>query len=139
MHKDGLNSYCKNCHKEYAKRDYIKNKERYSLLNKERNDSGYNKKYTKIRSDRGRAYNETFRHLKEKPCTDCKNTFPPICMHFDHLDPTTKVNNVSTMIFQLRPVDEILKEISKCELVCANCHFNREYIRKNMKKLGGIL
>lgn len=54
------------------------------------------------------------------PCMDCGGTFPPECMDFDHL--RDKVKNVSAMIYASRPWNEIEEEMSKCELVCANCH-----------------
>ena len=67
--------------------------------------------------------------LKEAPCIDCKNTFPPECMDFDHLPGTEKVAGVGAMI------TSSIAEISKCDLVCANCHRIRTTFRKrqNMK------
>lgn len=58
--------------------------------------------------------------LKDRPCTDCLGRFPTECMHFDHvpeLGPKTK--NISS---GWHDTDELLREIAKCELVCANCH-----------------
>lgn len=53
-----------------------------------------------------------------KPCTDCKNIFPPECMDFDHIRGKKKFSIGSGM----RSRALILEEIAKCELVCANCH-----------------
>lgn len=50
-------------------------------------------------------------------------------MHFDHLN--NKIDNIATMVHKLKPLDAILKEISKCELVCANCHADRTHRRRN--------
>lgn len=59
--------------------------------------------------------------LKAAPCVDCGGTFPPECMDFDHIDPSTKSFCVAK-----GPVsygrERVLAEIAKCELVCANCH-----------------
>jgi hypothetical protein len=73
---------------------------------------------------------DTVNKLKSEPCTDCGNRFNPWVMDFDHLDGKTKIGNVATMIRQARPLAAILEEISKCELVCANCHRNRTYQRQ---------
>lgn len=57
---------------------------------------------------------------KQKPCMDCRQTFPPYVMDFDHVR-GEKVGNISSMCAN-RPVATILTEIEKCDLVCSNCH-----------------
>src|SRR5690349_7984783 len=71
-------------------------------------------------SHRLKAVQKLLTELKSKPCMDCKQTFDPVCMDFDHRDPTQKVIEVT----QLRNsnTERILEEIAKCDLVCANCH-----------------
>jgi hypothetical protein len=49
-------------------------------------------------------------------------------MDFDHLPGKQKKFYVSQSM--QRPKELILKEIAKCELVCANCHRNRTQERK---------
>lgn len=51
-------------------------------------------------------------------------------MHFDHLDGFTKEGNIATMVHNVKPLEVILKEISKCEVVCSNCHAERTYRRR---------
>lgn len=60
--------------------------------------------------------------LKRGPCTDCGQTFDPICMDFDHLPGTDKILNVGRMVTRKFAWAKIEAEIAKCELVCANCH-----------------
>jgi len=61
------------------------------------------------------------------PCVDCKNTWHPRVMTFDHVGRIGKVGNISHLrtfppaIFDL--------ELSKCDVVCSNCHQMREYMR----------
>lgn len=43
----------------------------------------------------------------------------PRCLDFHHRDPTTKIHNVSHLI---NSMDAMLKEMDKCDLLCANCH-----------------
>lgn len=50
-------------------------------------------------------------------------------MQWDHLPGFEKVDDVSSIAWG-HPRDEILREIAKCELVCANCHALRTFRRK---------
>lgn len=59
--------------------------------------------------------------LKDAPCADCGGTFPPECMDFDHVDPSTKSFCVGKGPASYGR-ERVLAEIEKCELVCANCH-----------------
>lgn len=63
---------------------------------------------------------------KNKPCTDCKNKFPSVCMDFDHVR-GHKVAGVSKLL--ARSWEVIKQEIAKCDLVCANCHRIRTMTR----------
>ncbi len=50
-------------------------------------------------------------------------------MQWDHLPGTKKLGNVSEMASN-RSIEEAEEEISKCELVCANCHAVRTFSRR---------
>ena len=68
------------------------------------------------------------RDLRRVPCADCGNSFAPYVMEFDHKEPGTK----SFWILQRAGSvsrDRLLTELSKCEVVCANCHRARTYAR----------
>jgi hypothetical protein len=65
--------------------------------------------------------------MKEAPCMDCGGRFPPCAMDFDHAN-GDKAATVSQMMFA--PEADVLREIQKCELVCANCHRVRTFTRK---------
>ena len=54
-------------------------------------------------------------------CADCRRAFPLCCYDFDHRDPTTKSFCVSEKMQSLS-LTELLAEVNKCDLVCANCH-----------------
>lgn len=81
------------------------------------------RKYRKVRLAKRKAWMD---ELKNKPCIDCKKSFPPICMDFDHVQGKKKFT-ISRGIN--RRQSEILKEIAKCELVCACCHRKRTEAR----------
>lgn len=58
--------------------------------------------------------------LKEStPCADCGNTYPSCVMDFDHLD--DKKFSIANRKGDVS-LKTLLFEISKCEIVCANCH-----------------
>jgi hypothetical protein len=65
---------------------------------------------------------------KDQPCTDCGRRYPSYVMDFDHVR-GEKVENVARMLSW--SMEDILKEIAKCEVVCANCHRQRTHQRKS--------
>jgi len=69
--------------------------------------------------------------LKSKPCMDCRQTFPPYVMDYDHLPQFEKLFEISEAWARKLSLKKILEEIKKCELVCHNCHRIREYNRRN--------
>lgn len=66
--------------------------------------------------------------LKEgRPCTDCGQSFPIVCMDFDHVIKPKRFS-IGRWPNRLKFSEEDLhSEIAKCELVCANCHCIRTY------------
>lgn len=58
---------------------------------------------------------------REHPCVDCGEG-DPIVLEFDHL--RDKKFSISKGL-QDRPWQDVLDEIAKCEVVCANCHRRR--------------
>lgn len=66
---------------------------------------------------------------KNRPCTDCGQTFPPYVMDFDHLPGREKAFNVSAG--RAIGLAKVQAEIDKCDLVCANCHRRRTWTRQH--------
>lgn len=60
--------------------------------------------------------------IKDAPCMDCGQKFPPYVMDFDHRDPKTKEASVSHMVGRQSSFELVVAEIEKCDLVCSNCH-----------------
>lgn len=69
--------------------------------------------------------------FKDNPCTDCGRRYPPHIMHWDHLPGTKKVTSIGRLKSARAKKEVVLEELAKCELVCANCHANRTYERKD--------
>jgi hypothetical protein len=54
-------------------------------------------------------------------------------MDFDHRDPRTKWSAVTRMIGRAGTY-RILEEVAKCDIVCANCHRLRTFVRRSMER-----
>ena len=68
--------------------------------------------------------------LKEKSvCVDCGQTYPFYILDFDHVY-GKKVANIGQMLNYFS-IEDIMKEVAKCDVVCSNCHRERTYQRKN--------
>ncbi len=64
--------------------------------------------------------------IKGVPCADCGGSFPPECMDFDHLrGKKYEIGGNSSRSFESLTV-----EISKCDIICANCYRIRTKHRK---------
>lgn len=112
-----LQAWCKSCHSERHKEYYQKNKQPYLDRAKERN--------TKARKE----IREFVASLKDNPCMDCGNRYPPYVMDFDHRVSSQKRINVSAMARSQFTKEMVLEEVAKCDLVCSNCHRIRTHNR----------
>lgn len=105
-----LAAYCKDCSRKYIRSHYARNQQYY--LNKAR----------KRRSDlKAIGVEYITNYLKSHPCVDCGET-DIVVLEFDHRERREKGKEISKMLnigFQL---DKLIKEISKCDVRCANCH-----------------
>lgn len=108
---DGLSAHCKDCHKVMRKEHYEKNKPKILL-------QVYKKKV---------EYCAWLDSLKTGQCVDCGRSFPSYCMDFDHIQ--DKEFSVSLARTWRWARETVLKEIAKCELVCAVCHRIRTHNR----------
>ena len=102
----------------YQKVWYLKNKQKVLRDVKER---------SKVYIQRNIQF---VRELKEStPCTDCGRFYPFYVMDFDHIE--EKKYEIARIQRESRSLEVIKKEISKCELVCSNCHRMRTWNRNN--------
>ena len=110
-----LTSYCKKCQAKYSSGHYKANKQTH---NKRRSGN-----VEVRRSSIKHAVND---YKYNNPCVDCGEFYLPKVMDFDHVR-GRKINDISTMINLGYSLDKLLKEIAKCDLVCANCHRGRTW------------
>ena len=59
--------------------------------------------------------------FKSQPCKICGCTFPPCAMDFHHRDRSEKRFAISGGSYR-KSRKALLEEISKCDLLCSNCH-----------------
>lgn len=64
--------------------------------------------------------------ISTKSCIDCGEK-DPVVLDFDHKDPSAKFKSVAKMLSGHYSWQSLTKEISKCEVRCANCHRRRSY------------
>jgi hypothetical protein len=74
---------------------------------------------------------------KNKPCTDCRNSFPPEIMDLDHVR-GEKLFSLCSMKShsrktKYRTYKQIEEEIAKCDPRCPTCHRLRHYY-ENLRK-----
>jgi hypothetical protein len=110
--RDGVQTYCKRCR---------------AVIDHDRYERTRGTRVPTRTWERSRA--EWLLNLKRgRPCTDCGRFFPPQILQWDHLPGALKLGNIGTDL-RGRSRQEILDEIAKCELVCANCHVIRTFRR----------
>jgi len=66
--------------------------------------------------------------LKDVPCFDCGGRFPYYCMDFDHRAGEVKLFTIGHST--TKGLQQVLAEIAKCDVVCANCHRKRSHQRR---------
>lgn len=107
------NSICKSCHNHKARNKYAK-ADKTAL-------------YQKIKINKDRYRQQMFDYLSSKQCTDCWNKDIRV-LEFDHI--SNKNFNIGQKV-NCTPINTLMTEISKCEIVCANCHRIRTLTRQS--------
>lgn len=103
-------SFCRECKRIYD-REYHRNRSEDS-------------KKRKIGNQRKRALEIKkciYDYLKENPCSSCGED-DIVVLEFDHIDPDIKKMDISNMLKVGYSLNNIMLEIGKCRVLCANCH-----------------
>lgn len=105
---------CVECQREYSRAHYRMNKHRHNQQ----------------RADRTRQRRSEIRSWvaaqKSVPCADCGGRFPSVCMDLDHVRGEKRFN-VAQGVYD-RTFSEVVEEVAKCDVVCANCHRVRTFL-----------
>jgi hypothetical protein len=69
---------------------------------------------------------DLIKRTKDVPCQDCGVKYPSYVMDFDHIHDKIKMIND---FVRNAACNQLVEELKKCEVVCANCHRQRTYDR----------
>jgi hypothetical protein len=108
---DGYASTCRACMKVYRKEHYHKYKKKVIV---------------DVLCRRDDIRKEIWEYKASHSCIDCGES-DPVVIDFDHLE--DKEFNISHGVARGFSINRIMKEIEKCDVVCANCHRRRTYSR----------
>jgi len=108
--KGEKDTYCRPCRSAYGKEHYAANRQRYIDLEAKRK---------RARAEKTMLF--LLEYLRENPCADCGEA-DPLVLEFDHIG---EKNFEIGAGLPDRNWNSILREIAKCEVVCANCHRRR--------------
>lgn len=111
-------SQCVECRKEYLAQHYQNNKDMYKK-HANSNRSQY----------RERNRQHILEHLRTHPCVDCGETDIEV-LQFDHVEMIGSKSRRIGKYIGGSSLSTLIKEIAKCEIRCANCHYRRT--RKQM-------
>ena len=110
------NSTCKECFKTVRRTWYLKYKKQII----EKNTRNRNKNI------------EWFKEYRKKlKCIKCGENHIS-CLEFHHKNPKNKEYNVSSITSGTYGIETIMKEIKKCDVLCANCHRKEHYKKDNV-------
>jgi hypothetical protein len=110
----GYQPYCKECQKSWYSKYYHTDPAEKARL------------YNRNKTNR-LALRDLVNKAKDKPCADCGVQYPYYVMQFDHLDRSQKSFTISTASRNGTTLARMVEEISKCDVVCANCHMERTF------------
>lgn len=104
---------CKKCHAVYRRKHYQAKRRLYIDKAKRWNHVHKGERHAKVRR-------YILQYLREHPCVDCGET-DPVVLEFDHVR-GKKVAPISYLVRGTYGLEAIKREITKCEVRCANCH-----------------
>jgi uncharacterized membrane protein YgaE (UPF0421/DUF939 family) len=116
-----LHTQCKACYKEHRKINYALHYEKYGDEYRERAKKYRNKIKTIYRTN-------MLAYLSDKACVVCGESDIRV-LEFDHLDQSTKSFSISQAVRLGYSWNNVLEEIAKCRILCANCHKKRTAIQ----------
>lgn len=108
---NGYQSFCKECNSTYLKQHYVNNKKYYINKNNKR-------KY--VISNWFKKFKSTLK------CEICGEN-DIACLDFHHIDKNEKEYNIA-YLSKFGSLSKLKNEISKCKVLCSNCHRKLHYI-----------
>lgn len=122
MAKATRQCHCRKCQAAYRHQHYLDHRDDY-IRHEVARMAGY--------AEANRAL--LLAYLLDHPCADCGET-DPVVLDFDHRDPSTKRSEVARLA-HTKPWRQVLAEIEKCDVRCANCHRRKTARQFGWRKL----
>lgn len=93
------------------------------------------KEYDRVRSAERRERSRMFvrKHLEHHPCVRCGEEDWRV-LEFHHRRKIDKRFSVGFMVSRGMPVDQIKEEMTKCDVMCSNCHRRHHYEEREMNE-----
>jgi len=112
-----LHAQCKACYKLHRQSFYKDHYAKYKPLYLAR---------AKVRREKLRLefHTNMLAYLSNKCCVDCGENDIRV-LELDHIDPSSKRFNISQAVRLGFSWNDVLAEIKKCRILCANCHKKR--------------
>lgn len=114
----GIQNQCRSCRAEYNRKHYRNNIEIYKNRNSESRK--------RLRRE---AQLFIWNYLLSHPCPCGESN--PVVLEFDHLDPSKKSFPIGGSASHGKPIELLKEEISKCQVLCANCHRKKTAKQRN--------
>jgi len=137
IRKSQIDYYYKNRSKisERSKKYYAENSTAILKRNRKYRENNPDFKDVKARNKKIR-YQRTMEEIANyKAARGCKNCYEydPVVLDFHHREPSKKKYGIMYLISGEYSKDVIMSEISKCDILCANCH-RRLHSKERKKK-----
>lgn len=116
----------------YQKKWREDNKEKVSEQVRNRRIKNIDKYKERDRLVRASRQEKLDAYKLERGCLECGYNKCATALEFDHLPGFIKIRSIGEMMARNTAWKTIEKEITKCELVCANCHAERTSARRKI-------
>jgi hypothetical protein len=108
-----------------SRREYLKNyQQTYQKDRYQKNPAYYAARNTRAEREKRKWFDDEI--VAKSKCLKCGENHPG-CLDFHHRDPSDKHMEVTKMVKAKCSKAKILKEIAKCDVLCANCHRKLHY------------
>jgi predicted HNH restriction endonuclease len=97
-------------------------------------DTEKRKEQARIRQQRARNKIRDFVNSYKTKCAQCGMDHPG-CLVFHHRNPADKKFSIQNAVARKVPKDQIIAEIAKCDILCANCHSILHWDERNSNGL----
>jgi hypothetical protein len=83
------------------------------------NTPAYRKKAMRKAKDKRKAWSDAYKF--QRGCARCPEN-DPVCLEFHHVDPQSKLFNITHGVQTRMTIERLEAEAAKCLILCANCH-----------------